>query len=224
MSGLAVIHNVDGRAADGELLRRDPEITRDLVELVGEDLLTVDAPNRIWEHGRFFNFPPTPLNVLLSCRFGEAGRIGLELMRARWRPRPCVSFKDFAVSQFGETLSRRLLLDYSEKFWGLPADQLSPDIATRRLQGMTLRSLLLELVAPGRAASHIDGKFLYPRRGYGQIIDRLKDGLPAQAARTGCEVARLECRGGAVTTSTLPPAARSPRRAGSFRRCLSRCW
>jgi protoporphyrinogen oxidase len=178
---------------------RDPEITRDLVELMGEELLTVDAPSRICDRGRFINFPPTPLNVLLSCRPGEAGRIGLELMRVRWRPRSCASFKDFAVSQFGETLSRRLLLNYSEKLWGLPADELSPDIATRRLQGMTLRSLLLELIVPGREATHIDGQFLYPRRGYGQIIDRLKHGLPAEALRTGYEVARLECRGGAIT-------------------------
>jgi protoporphyrinogen oxidase len=45
---------------------RDREITRDLVELMGEDLLTVDAPSRVWDRGRFINFPPTPLNVLLS--------------------------------------------------------------------------------------------------------------------------------------------------------------
>jgi protoporphyrinogen oxidase len=178
---------------------RDPEITRDLVELMGEELLAVDAPSRICDRGRFINFPPTPLNVLLSCRPAEVGRIGLELMRVRWRARPCASFKDFAVSQFGETLSRRLLLNYSEKLWGLPADELSPDIATRRLQGMTLRSLLLELIVPGREATHIDGRFLYPRRGYGQIIDRLKHGLPAEALRMGSEVARLECRGGVIT-------------------------
>jgi protoporphyrinogen oxidase len=178
---------------------RDPEVTRDLVELMGEDLLVVDAPSRIWERGRFINFPPTPLNVLLSCRPGEVGRIGLELMRMRWRRWHCVSFKDFALSQFGETLSRRLLFNYSEKLWGLPADELSPDIATRRLQGMTLRSLLLELIVPGREATHIDGQFLYPRRGYGQIIDRLKHDLPAEALRTGSEVVRLECRGGDVT-------------------------
>jgi len=178
---------------------RDPDVTRDLVELMGEDLLTVDAPSRVWDRGRFINFPPTPLNILLSCSPREAGRIALELMRVRWRPRPCASFKDFAVSHFGETLSRRLLLNYSEKLWGLPADQLSPDIATRRLHGMTLRSLLLELIVPGREATHIDGKFLYPRKGYGQIIDTLKNALPGGSLRPGCEVERLECRAGAVT-------------------------
>jgi protoporphyrinogen oxidase len=51
---------------------RDPEVTRDLVELMGEDLLVVDAPSRIWERGRFINFPPTPLNVLSPA------------VRARW--------------------------------------------------------------------------------------------------------------------------------------------
>jgi protoporphyrinogen oxidase len=85
------------------------------------------------------------------------------------------------------------LLDYSEKLWGLPAAQLSPDIATRRLHGMTLRSLLYELIFPAMKTEHIDGSFLYPRRGYGEIADRLAGELPAESLRRGCTVMALEC-------------------------------
>jgi protoporphyrinogen oxidase len=46
---------------------RDREITRDLVELMGEDLLTVDAPSRVWDRGRFINFPPTPLTFFFRA-------------------------------------------------------------------------------------------------------------------------------------------------------------
>src|ERR1700691_1316192 len=172
---------------------RDAEITADIRALMGDDLIEVNAPSKIYDRGRFIDFPPTPLNVLFSgFNLWESGRIGIELIRSRSRGVTGTSFADFAISQFGETLARRLLLNYSEKLWGMPADQLSPDIATRRLRGMTLRSLLLELIVPGRETTHIDGKFLYPRRGYGQIIDTLKGGLPAESLRTGCEVARLE--------------------------------
>jgi protoporphyrinogen oxidase len=175
---------------------RDPEITRDLVELLGDDLVRVEAPSAIWDRGRFIAFPPTPLNVIFAYGPSEAGRICLDLLRSAARRRnPAVSFEDFAVSRFGQTLARRILLDYSSKLWGLPSDQLSPDVATRRLQGMTLRSLFHELVLPRRKVEHVDGSFLYPRGGYGQICEALVHALPAESLRTGFEVASVECEG-----------------------------
>ena len=178
---------------------RDPEITRDLLALMGGDLLRVDAPSAIRDRGRSIDFPPTPLNVMFAYGFREAGRIGRDLLRSGLRRRETAgSFEDFAVSRFGETLARRILLNYSEKLWGLPSDQLSPDIATRRLQGMTLRSLLYELVFPGAKTEHVDGSFLYPRRGYGQITDALARTLPPDAIRTGFSVESLDCEGGVV--------------------------
>ena len=178
---------------------RDTEVTRDLVDLMGDELLSVDAPSIVWDHGRFIDFPPTPLSVLSSYPLKEVIGIGVELLGVRLHPQPATSFQDFAISQFGETLARRILLNYSEKLWGLPADQLSPDVATRRLSGMTLRSLFVELLMPGKKTSHIDGSFLYPRRGYGRIMDSLASKLPPDSVRVGHEVESLECSKGTVT-------------------------
>ncbi len=178
---------------------RDPEITRDLLALMGEDLVRVDAPSAIRDRGRYIDFPPTPLNVMFAYGFREAGRIGRDLLRSGLRRRRTAgSFEDFAVSRFGETLARRILLNYSEKLWGLPSDQLSPDIATRRLQGMTLRSLLYELVFPGAKTEHVDGSFLYPRGGYGRIPEALVSTLPPESIRTGFFVEAIDCEGGVV--------------------------
>jgi protoporphyrinogen oxidase len=173
---------------------RDADITRDIRELMGDELVAVDAPSKIYDRGRFIDFPPTPLNVLFSgFKLGETARIGLELIRSRRNRKPSESFADFAVSQFGATLARRLLLNYSEKLWGLPAEQLSPDVATRRLSGMTLTSLFLELVFPSKKTTHIDGSFLYPRDGYGEIVAALEAELPRASIRTGHEIVRIEC-------------------------------
>jgi protoporphyrinogen oxidase len=83
-------------------------------------------------------------------------------------------------------------INYSEKLWGLPADQLSPDVATRRLGGMTLRSLLVELVRPHRKARHIDGAFLYPLGGYGELPAALAARLPPGAAHLEHEAAGFD--------------------------------
>ena len=177
---------------------QDVEITRDVLELMGDEMLSVDAPSVIWDRGRFVDFPPTPLNAIISCGPIGALRIGVELLRAHLKPRECISFEDFAVGQFGETLARRIVLNYSEKLWGLPASQLSPDIATRRLKGMTLRSLFLELMFPSRKTTHIDGAFLYPRGGYGRIVQNLESKLPQGSLRRGQEIVGIQCDGGSI--------------------------
>jgi protoporphyrinogen oxidase len=178
---------------------QDAEVTRDVLELMGDEMLSVGAPSVIWDRGRFVDFPPTPLNAIVSCGPIEAMRIGVELLRARLKARECISFEDFAVGQFGETLARRIVLNYSEKLWGLPAARLSPDIATRRLKGMTLRSLFLELIFPGKKTTHIDGAFLYPRGGYGRIVQNLEAALPHGSLRRAHEIVRLQCERGAIT-------------------------
>src|ERR1700733_862623 len=177
---------------------QDAEVTRDLQELMADELRRIKAPSKLWNRGKLIDFPPTPLNAALSFGIFGAGRIGVEMIRARLSTRPCVNFGDFARRQFGEFLAQRLLIEYSEKLWGLPANQLSPDIATRRLKGMTLHSLFLELFLPSRKTTHIDGDFLYPSRGYGEITARLAANLPNDSLVTSHEIVRLECRAGAI--------------------------
>ncbi|MBI3553701.1 MAG: FAD-dependent oxidoreductase [Elusimicrobia bacterium] len=177
---------------------RDPEVTDDVRSLLGADLRPVCAPSQVWTRGRFVDFPPTPLNAALSYGAFGAARIGLELLKTQSRPRAAANFQDFADNRFGPTLARELLVNYSQKLWGLPAGQLSPDVATRRLHGMTLRSLFMELVSPGRKTAHIDGRFLYPRLGYGQIIERLSACLSKDSLRTGREISGIEVEGGKV--------------------------
>jgi protoporphyrinogen oxidase len=178
---------------------RDPEITRDVAGLLGDELARVDAPSAIRDRGRYIDFPPTPLNAILAYGIRDAPRILADLLRSfRGSRSPAVNFEDLAVRVFGETLARRVLLNYSAKLWGLPADQLSPDVATRRLQGMTLRSLFHELWSPNRTTQHVDGSFLYPRGGYGRITDALARSLPPGSIRTGSEVSALECERGNV--------------------------
>jgi protoporphyrinogen oxidase len=178
---------------------RDPEITRDLRLLLGPRLKTIHRPSQVFVGGRFVSFPPTPLGVIFSSRWNEIHRIGLDLVKTRRRRGEVVTFADFAVQSFGKTLAERFLLNYSAKVWGLPAELLSPAVATRRLAGMTLRTLLTEILSPRRKTDHLDGSFLYPEGGYGRIIEALAGTLPVPAVHTGHEVSGLSLSQGRVT-------------------------
>lgn len=177
---------------------RDPEITRDVVQLMGDELQEVKAPSKVWDRGHFVDFPPTPASVIFSSSLRDMVQIGAEVLRARRNSAQIISFEDFAIHQFGESLSRRILLNYSEKLWGLPAKELSPDVATRRLQGMTLRSLVTSVLFPNHAVDHLDGSFLYPRGGYGRIVESIAGTLPKESLVVDSEIARIQLDGNCV--------------------------
>ena len=173
---------------------RDAAITADVRELLGARLRSVRAPSKVYVERRFFDFPPRPLDALFSSGPARIVRIGLDLIRARTNPKTVHSFADHATNLFGETLARTFLLNYSEKLWGLPAEELSPDVATRRLSGMHLRVLLMELLFPGRTMAHIDGAFLYPRGGYGEICQALTRKLPPSSVHLNHAVDGIDCQ------------------------------
>jgi protoporphyrinogen oxidase len=180
---------------------QDSEVTADLKELIGSELQSISKPSKVWLSGRFADFPPTPANLVLSGGIFNASRIGWDLLKARFQDsgEEPVSFADFAVRSFGRTLAEQFLLNYSAKVWGLPADELSPAVATRRLSGMTLKTLVTELFQPGRKSSHLDGQFLYPRGGYGRIVESILEGLPTGQLIPNHEVCGIDLSGDRIS-------------------------
>ncbi|MFN7943350.1 MAG: FAD-dependent oxidoreductase [Thermoanaerobaculia bacterium] len=177
---------------------RDPEVTADVRAWLGDELVAVGAPSQIWHRGRFIDFPPSPLNWIRSQGWVEGARVAAEIARHRLFPRPVRSFEDLATNRYGRRLGKPLLLDYSEKLWGRPAAELAPDVATRRLSGLALLSLLFEVFLPRRKSAHLDGEFLYPRSGYGAIADAMAQALPRASLLTGREVVGFELDDGRI--------------------------
>ncbi len=177
---------------------RDPEVTADVRALLGEELVTVEAPSQICHRGRRMDFPPSPAGWWRAAGPADAARTVAEVLRGRLFPRRELSFEDYVLNRYGRTLGGPLLLDYSEKLWGLPADQLAPDVATRRLAGLTLAALAIELFWPARKSLHLDGAFLYPRSGYGAIVGALASSLSSAKLLVGHPVTGLELEGDRV--------------------------
>ena len=172
---------------------RDPGATRRVVELLGDDLRAIEAPSRIFWNGAFVDFPLRPLQALTSGGAARSLAAMLGLLRARLRPARARSARDFgtwATATFGRSVAEAFLIPFSEKLWGLPAGELSPEIAGRRLPGFTLAGIAREVLF-GRKADHLEGRFLYPRHGYGQIVDAMAARLTPGRLRCGARVTRL---------------------------------
>ncbi|MBL0062359.1 MAG: FAD-dependent oxidoreductase [bacterium] len=141
---------------------------------------------------------------------------GVDLLRARifTRENDNTNFAANAYHRYGKTIADAFLIGYSEKLWGVKAQQLMPEVSGGRLKGLNARTMLYELLR-GKAekTEHLDGSFYYPRQGYGQIADRLAHAIGTAHIRTECKITKLAHDGVKITRVELNGSERvSPER------------
>ena len=119
----------------------------------------------------------------------------LESLSLQPQPQVAKNFADFAQNQYGPTLSKLFLLNYTQKLWGANADFLSTGVAGGRLKGLDLKTFIREsFFGPEKSTKHIDGKFLYPRYGFGMIVDKLTEFVSLRHIETNCRVTKIQHR------------------------------
>ncbi|HAI64149.1 MAG TPA: hypothetical protein DCM13_04615, partial [Acidimicrobiaceae bacterium] len=76
-----------------------------------------------------------------------------------------------AISQrLGPTVAERFYRPYAKKLYGEPADDLTVELADKRVSATSP----LQILAKALKATKVDGRtFFYPRNGYGQISEAL---------------------------------------------------
>ena len=181
---------------------RDPRVTTTLIELLGDELAEVSAPGRIHFQGRMVDFPLAPADLLAKLPWSRLWRAVRDAMLSRVTMRPGVdaSFEDRAVRAYGRTLAEMFLLDYSEKLWGVPCTRLAPAAMGGRLNGLGLREFLFGRGARAASARHLEGRFLYPRLGIGQIADAMAAACDPTRLRTSSPASEIRWRGRRVET------------------------
>lgn len=181
---------------------RIPEVTSLVQSLLGPELLRIDVPSRILSQGKWVAFPLSPFDLLWKLGPHTCARAGIEVLRERLRggvvgDEP--DFETFALRCYGPTLAKRFLISYTEKLWGRPGRELSYRVAGRRLQGLNLRSFLREWTKKSAdRVRHLDGAFLYPRRGIGQIAEAFAESCGREHIETGARITRLFHRDGRI--------------------------
>lgn len=181
---------------------KDPRVTADIRHLLGDDLLEVHARSQISWRGEWIDFPLSPYDLASKLPARTLLRIAGENVRQRLSPAaPAASFRDHAVSSYGETLAEMFLLGYSRKLWGEDTARLSPAVAGSRLRHLDLRTFLVEALRGKREKTeHLDGSFYYPRHGIGSIFDRVQEEIGPARIRLGARVTGLAHARGRITS------------------------
>jgi len=171
-----------------------PEITAEVQELMGSDLVKIDVPSQIIFNKRLVDFPLSPLNLLKSLGPFRFLRAGLEVISAKLKPAAAgETFESFALNTYGKTIAGLFLLNYSEKLWGAPCDRLSVNVSGKRMKGLDLKTFLKEAILGKKAKTeHLDGSFYYPlSSGIGAITERLHAAVGPENVQTRARITRV---------------------------------
>ena len=182
-------------------------VTRDVKALLGDDLRQIDVPSQICWRGRFIDFPLSPYDLFRKLPLRLIARIAREQFAIPRLSENAAHFREMALQSYGPTLAHLFLLNYTEKLWGAPANELSPRVAGDRLEGLDLWTFLLEAVGGSVVKTrHLDGSFYYPKHGYGQIAEATADAMGREHIRTDARITRLAHDGSRITGVTVNDA------------------
>ncbi|XTZ14801.1 NAD(P)/FAD-dependent oxidoreductase [Micromonospora echinospora] len=171
--------------------------------LPDEDFLLRPRMSRIYYRGALYDYPLNAMNALRNLGIGEAARCVGSYARSRLRPpRDQSHFEGWVSARFGWRLYSIFFKTYTEKVWGMPADQLRADWAAQRIKNLSLARAVTNALLPRRNRKDVTSlieEFQYPKYGPGMMWERCAE--------------LVGKRGGQVSTGTrLTAVHRDPER------------
>lgn len=156
----------------------DPAILADIKALLGDDLLLRPRHGRIRLKKSWIHFPLKPVDLATRLPPAFSTALVFDAATAKMRA-PKVEVETFGsvlLGGLGRTMCESFYFPYMKKLWGLDPESLAPTLAKRRVSGSTLPKLMRKIFGalPGLKRPET-GKFYYPRRGFGEISQKLAD-------------------------------------------------
>ncbi len=176
---------------------RNEAVEAFLLDLMGDELVTVSRSSKILLGDRYIDYPLRPLNALWGLGLPVAVRIlfeyACEQVKSRIRPPRLVSLEDWVVNRFGRTLYRIYFRDYSEKVWGIGCGQICKEWVEQRIQGLSLGAAIRKAFfrPRGKPLATLVDRFLYPSLGIGRIAERMREEITEH--NVVLTDARIEC-------------------------------
>jgi protoporphyrinogen oxidase len=180
--------------------------------LPDEDFMIRPRMSRIYYRGKYYDYPLKALNALGNLGPFEAVRCVLSYVWVRIHPpKDQRHFEGWTAARFGWRLYRTFFKTYTEKVWGVPADELEADFAAQRIKNLSLWNAIWNSLLPRRNQTDITSlieEFQYPKLGPGMMWERCRDLVEAQGTKVVMQapVTRLRHEGGRVVEVTARTA------------------
>ncbi len=146
----------------------DPEILQDLQKMLGDDLAHRHRNGRIRLRGKWLRFPLKITDLMLRLdpkfAFGVSGNMISRALTGKADEGN--TFASVLKAGLGSTICEHFYYPYARKLWGHEPEELSGIQAHKRVSAGSVLKILKRIIKPPG-----DGKFYYPRKGFGQITE-----------------------------------------------------
>ena len=168
-------------------ITKDDLLLGEIKELMGEELTTRTRRSEIWLRGKFFTYPLEIKNILKGMNPVISFRCGLDFLLTKfglYSKLGDVSFENWILKRFGRTMYEIYFGPYSHKLWGVPPDQISSAWAAQRISLINITDVLLRMLGKKKdTPKTYASNFLYPRKGIGQISERMSEEIEKKGGR-----------------------------------------
>ena len=151
--------------------------------LAADDFLLRPRMSRIFYGKKYYDYPLRAMNALRNLGVIEATRCVLSYAYVRVRPpKDQTKFEGWTAARFGWRLYGIFFKTYTEKVWGVPANELAADWAAQRIKNLSLWSAVTNSILPKRKQTEITSlieEFQYPKLGPGMMWERCRDKVVA---------------------------------------------
>ncbi len=156
-----------------------------VAELLGDSLLTRTRSSVILHRGRRYRYPLELDDVLRNAPLRHGARVLASYVGARLAPaRDDVTFEDWVTRRFGRALYDDFFGPYTAKLWGIPPTEISADWASQRISLLSLSDVMVRLAGLRRGGARTYARrYWYPRRGIGEIFERMAEATAAAGGR-----------------------------------------
>lgn len=202
---------------------KNPYLYQFIEELVGEDWIKVDRFTRFYIDGKFYQYPIRWQDVAKNLGPIKIIKVLLDYLYARYAYRNSTldNFYDYVIAHFGKSLAQLNIINYTEKIWGLPCQQLSSLQAKQRIKDLSIKTIIKNLIRPNQSnpKSLVD-QFYYPKYGTGTIYEQIQNHIsstteflledqPSQLNHKNFKVTQVKLKSGKIYSpqnivSTIP--------------------
>src|ERR1700735_3803856 len=169
-------------------------------EIMKEEFLKRPRQSRIYCNAKCLEYPLQGVDVIKKLGPVELTRCLISYMWAALKPKGREdSFEQWVSNRFGRRLYNHFFKTYTEKLWGVSADEIRAEWAAQRIKGLSFFSAAKAafLGNKGNKIKSLISEFNYPRFGPGQMWELMTNEIIAKGGevRLNAAVTRIRMDG-----------------------------
>jgi protoporphyrinogen oxidase len=160
----------------------DPVIIELFNTLASGEIMVHNRQSRVRLKGSYLDYPPSLPNLIRNLRLSTGMRCLLDYVYATSRRRILKGsepdFQSWVINRFGRRVYEINFESYTQKVWGVPPENLSAELARRRVSAPNLGDVMLRLIFPHhRGNKPYVTSFWYPKSGIGRLAERMAEDI-----------------------------------------------